>query len=148
MLAGCAADPARLNPGTSRDEALRSLGPPSASYPLGNGQRLQYSRLPAGFEVTNVDLDAAGRVVSVRQELDERWFGGTIRPGVWNRDDVLRTYGRPYEITAVSSFDGAVWTWRYKAMNNRRLLFIYIDRQGVVQRYSVGDELFPERFPR
>ena len=103
---------------------------------------MQYSRAPSGDAVNNVDLDAAGKVVEVRQELDEALFAATIRPGEWRVDDVLRTYARPFEKSRVTSFDGEVWAWRYKAMNNRRLLYIYIDRSGVVDRYHSADELF------
>ncbi|MEO5737559.1 MAG: hypothetical protein ABIQ82_08885, partial [Variovorax sp.] len=91
--------------------------------------------------VNNVDVDAAGRVFSVRQELDEGLFASTIRPGVWREAEILRTYGRPFEITRVSSFDGGVWAWRYKTHNSRRLLYIYVDPQGLVQYYNVGDDL-------
>jgi len=65
-LSGCAGDPIRTELGATRADTLQRLGPPTAIYPLGNqGERLQYSRTPMGFEVTNVDLDASGRVVSV-----------------------------------------------------------------------------------
>jgi hypothetical protein len=85
-------------------------------------------------------------VVSVKQELDERLFDRTIQPGVgrWRVADVLRVYGRPFEITKVSSFEGDIWTWRYKWQNTPRLLYIYIDPTGVVQRYHTGDDLMLE----
>lgn len=141
-LAGCAGEPTRVAPGTSRADTLRQLGAPTSVYPLsGGGERLQYSRAPAGFEVNNVDLDAAGHVVSVRQELSDNMFDRTIRPGVWREADVLRTYGRPSEVTQVSSFDGVVWGWHYKMMNMPRFLYIYIDPTGVVQRYHTADDL-------
>ena len=146
LLVGCA-EPTRLAEGSSRDETLRQLGAPTATYALpGGGERLQYSRAPSGFEVNNVDLDSGGHVVSVRQELDERLFDRTIEPGVgrWRTADVLRTYGRPFEITQVSSFDGNIWSWRYKWQNTPRLLYIYIDPNGVVQRYHTGDDLMLE----
>lgn len=147
VLGGCASEPTRLPLGSTRAEALQQLGQPTAMYSLGNGERLQYSRAPAGFEVNNVDLGPDGRVRSVRQELDERWFDATIQPGVWREADVLRTYGRPFEITQVASFDGKVWTWHFKAANARRLLYIYIDPTGLVQRYHTGDDLQLERLP-
>ncbi|MBT2322305.1 hypothetical protein J7E62_08100 [Variovorax paradoxus] len=150
-LAGCAGEPTRIAPGTSRADTLRQLGAPTAAYPLaGGGERLQYSRAPAGFEVNNVDLDASGRVVSIRQELDERLLDRTIQPGVgvWREADLLRTYGHPFEITRVSSFDGVIWTWRYKMINARRLLYIYVDPAGVVQRYHTGDDLMRDLFDR
>ena len=148
LLAGCASDPARLSPGRSKAEVLQQLGTPTTVYPLSPGERLQYSRAPAGTEVSNVDLDATGQVVSVRQELNEGLFGATIRPGVWRVADVLRTYGQPMEISRVGSFDGVVWSWRYKAINAPRLLYIYIDPQGSVDHYSVGDDLMRERLLR
>lgn len=99
--------------------------------------------------MNDVDLDATGRVVSIRQVLDDRAFDRDIQPGVgvWREADVLRTYGRPFEITRVSSFDGVVWSWHYKSMNTRRLLYIYIDPRGVVARYHTGDDLEFERQP-
>jgi len=146
LLAGCASEPTRLPLGTTRAEALQRLGTPIAVYPLGAGERLQYSRAPMGTEVNNVDLDASGRVVSIRQELDPSLFDRTIRPGVWREADVLRTYGRPFEITRVSSFDGVIWTWRFKALNEPRLLHIYIDPTGLVARYHTADDLMRDDF--
>lgn len=141
-LAGCASDPYNVPLGASRTDVLQQAGAPTAVFPLGQGaERLQYSRAPMGFEVTNVDLDANGRVVSVIQEMDERYFAQTIQVDKWTQADVLRTYGRPYEITQVSSFNGNVWSWRYLQINNPRFLYIYLDPQGVVRRYHVGDDL-------
>jgi len=141
LLAGCASEPTRLALGTSRAEALQALGTPTAIYPLPQGERLQYSRQPMGFEVNNVDLDASGHVVSVTQVLDELRFAHDIRVDQWRAEDVLRTYGRPEEVSRVTSFNGVIWQWRYKQLNNPRLLYIYIDPQGVVRRYHVGDDL-------
>jgi hypothetical protein len=141
LLAGCAGEPTRLPLGTTRADALQRLGTPTAVYPLAGGERLQYSRAPMGTEVNNVDLDAGGRVVSIRQELDPSLFDRTIRPGVWREADVLRTYGRPFEITRVSSFEGVIWTWRFKDRNEHRLLHIYIDPTGLVARYHTADDL-------
>jgi hypothetical protein len=145
-LTGCAGEPTRLALGTTRAQALERLGAPTSAYALpGGGERLQYSRGPMGFQVANVDLDASGHVVSVRQELAESLIYRTIEPGVWRVDDVLRTYGRPFEITRVSAFDGNVWTWRYKAINERRLLHIYVRPDGVVDHYHTADDLSIER---
>jgi hypothetical protein len=146
LLAGCASDPARVQLGAPRDAVLQQLGPPTAVYRFTGGERLQYSRGPAGFQVSNVDLDAAGRVQSVRQELDEGLFGSTIRPGEWRIPDVLFTYGQPYQQTRVTSFNGTVWSWRYLHINNRRLLYIYVDPTGRVDHYNVGDDLEAERW--
>ena len=61
LLAACAA-PDRLPLGSSRDEALAKLGPPSAVHRLPDGERLQYSFQPAGPWVHNLDFDASGRL--------------------------------------------------------------------------------------
>jgi hypothetical protein len=148
-LAGCVSEPTRLPLGSTRDEALQRLGAPTATYPMPNGgERLQYSRAPMGYEISNIDVDASGRVVSVRQELFEGLFDSTIKPGVWRVDDVQRTYGRPYEITRVTSFEGNVWTWRFKSHNTRRLLHIYIAPDGVVDHYNTTDDYDLMLIPR
>ena len=137
VLAGCASDPYNVPPGATRTEVMQRVGAPTAVYPLPQGgERLQYSRAPMGFEVNNVDLDANGRVVSVIQEMDERYFAQTILIDRWRVEDVVRTYGRPYEITQVSSFNGNVWSWRYLQINNPRFLYIYIDPQGICLLYT------------
>jgi hypothetical protein len=141
-IAGCANEPTRIQPGTTAAETLQRLGAPTGRYPLNNGgERLQYSRMPAGFEVTDIDVDPSGKVVSVTQVLSEARFGYDIKVDQWRQNDVMAFYGRPYQIDRVSSFDGAVWTWRYKAVNERRMLYIYIDPTGVVRRYHTGDDL-------
>jgi len=146
LLAGCASEPTRIVPGTTAAETLQRLGPPTGRYPLtGGGERLQYSRMPAGYEVIDIDVDASGKVVSVTQVLNEARFGHDIKVDRWRQNDVVAFYGRPYEISRVSSFDGTVWTWRYKAVNERRMLYIYIDPTGVVRRYHTGDDLELDR---
>ena len=147
VLAGCASDPTRLPAGVTRAEVLQQLGQPTSEYPMpGGGERLQYSRAPAGTEVSNVDLDAAGRVVSNRQEMQDFLFDSTIKTDTWRVEDVLRTYGRPYEVTRVASYDGVVWSWRYKSLNNFRLLHIYMDAGGKVTRYHTGPDLMREQW--
>ncbi len=140
-LAACASDPSRVPSGATRDQVLQQIGTPTAVYRMPQGERLQYSRGPAGFTVFNIDLDASGRVRSVRQELQEGLFDSTIRPGEWQVEDVLRTYGRPYQQTRVASFNGTVWSWRYLQINSRRFLYIYVDPGGRVDHFNVGDDL-------
>ena len=82
-LVGCASEPTRLPLGTSRDQALAQLGTPTATYPLPNGgERLQYSRAPMGFEVSNIDVDGSGHVVSVRGDDPKTDFTTTIRKSI------------------------------------------------------------------
>ena len=88
------------------------------------------------------------RMILTGQVLDERRFDHDIQVDKWRQNDVMAFYGRPYEIRRVTSFDGNVWTWRYKSVNERRLLHIYIDPAGVVRRYHTGDDLDFDRLRR
>ena len=144
LLAACAS-PARMAPGTPAAEVLHTLGAPTGRYPLpGGGERLQYSMQPAGQTVHNIDLDAQGRVVRVEQALSEALYGQRIQPNVWTRAEVLREYGRPAQTMGVHNFDGDIWIWRYEDGTIWRLLFIDIDRAGVVRGWSNGDENLPD----
>lgn len=143
-LAGCA-QPSRIAHGTPAAEVLQALGTPTGRYPLpGGGERLQYSSQPAGQTVHNVDLDAQGRVTGVEQALSEALYGQRIQPNVWTRADVLREYGPPARTMGVHNFDGTIWIWRYLDGTTWRLLFIDIDRGGLVRGWSNGDEDLPD----
>jgi hypothetical protein len=141
-LGGCAglfADPARIAAGTPVSQIVATLGQPTARYALpSGGQRLQYA---AERRVYNVDLDAQGRAVRVEQALDERLFAQRIAPGHWTRDDVLREYGPPMRQMTVRNFDGLIFVWRYDdVLAEPYLLYIDVDRGGIVRGYSTVDE--------
>ena len=143
-LAACASDPSRLALGTERAQVLQTLGQPTAQYRL-NGQKnlaegLQYSFTPMGQAVYNVDLNAQAQVVAVTQSIDESQFP-RIEVDKWTREDVLREFGRPFEVSGVHAFKGEVWTWRYRMGPWNRLLHIYIDPSGRVTRYHTGPDL-------
>ena len=143
-LAACAM-PEKIAPGTPAAEVLQSLGAPTGRYPLpAGGERLQYSRQPSGQQVFNVDLDSQGKVTRVEQVLNEALFAQRIQPDQWTRDDVLREYGAPARTMGVHNFEGVIWVWRYADGPVWRLLYIDVDRGGVVRHYSVGDEPLPD----
>ena len=133
---------------------IEGLAQNGALHPMQEAFRenhgLQCGFCTPGMIMTAVDLvNRKGNALdeaTIRQELDDRLFDRTIQPGVdvWHDADVLRTYGRPFEITRVSSFDGVIWTWRYKTLNSPRMLYIYVDPAGVVRRYHTGDDLMLE----
>ena len=144
LLVGCA-NPDQIPPGTAAADVVQTLGRPTGRYPLPEGgERLQYSRQPAGQQVFNVDLDAGGRVVRVEQALNETLFAQRIQPDRWTREDVLREYGPPAQTMGVHNFKGVIWLWRYADGPVWRLLYIDIDPGGVVRGYSVGDESLPD----
>lgn len=144
VLAACAS-PGSIAPGTPATEVLQTLGAPTGRYAAPDGgERLQYSMQPAGQAVYNIDLDAQGRVVQVEQALSEALFGQRIVPDRWSRADVLREYGRPAQVMGVHNFDGEIWVWRYLDGPTWRLLFIDVDRAGIVRGWSNGDENMPD----
>ena len=102
-LAGCAMRPfapTGVPAGAPRDEVLRIMGPPTATYAMPDGhERLEYNRMPFGKHTFMIDLDASGRVVHWEDVLDENHFAA-IRPGM-DTQDVLRLIGPPS------------WTWHY-----------------------------------
>ena len=138
-LAGCATVPARLPVGSSRGQALQQLGQPTATYPMpGGGERLQYSRQPSGYQVNNVDLDSGGHVVAIVQALDDPVFNSPIVVGKWREADVLRAYGKPYQVTRVTSFDGPVWSWQFMDLSTPRLFYVFFDPDGDVAPFFAG----------
>ena len=141
LLAACASDPSRLALGSSRAQALQQLGKPTATYPLPDGgERLQYSTEPYGYEVNNVDLNAAGKVVAVRSELAAPLVNNPIQIGKWREAEILRTYGKPFQVTRVDSFDGTIWSWHIQQNYLPYLFYVYFDPTGVVVRYSVSPQ--------
>jgi len=142
-LAGCATPFNAFNiaPGTSRDQVIAQSGPPRNMVPLpGGGQRLQYSLQPMGRFAWMVDLDASGRVVRSEQVLTESHFHRIV-PGQWTRADVEREFGPPARLDAVSSWNGAVMTYRWQHVDRSDMFYwVYLDPQGVVGRAHPGME--------
>ncbi|WP_198972434.1 hypothetical protein [Xylophilus sp. ASV27] len=140
LLAGCAS-PAFEAPGTPMSAVLAKLGAPTGRYPLPEGgERLQYSELPAGSAVWNLDFDAAGRLRSTDQSLRYADFDRIVI-GQWTAADVRRLMGEPTKIERVASFDGPVWSYRFNDMNNLRLIHVHLDPGGVVRKIQYTDEL-------
>ncbi|MBW8759559.1 MAG: outer membrane protein assembly factor BamE [Burkholderiales bacterium] len=113
-VAGCATwpfAPTDVRAGTPRDEVLRMMGPPTATYTMPDGhERLEYNRMPFGRHTYMIDLDAAGRVAHWEDVLDERHFAA-IQPGM-TRADVLRLIGPP-SFTSNYHRPEPGFTWNY-----------------------------------
>lgn len=141
-LGGCSVFPiSSVKPGMSREEVLAAMGPPNAAVPLTQGTRLQYSGQPGGQYAFMVDLDAAGRVASVRQVLTEKDFERIV-PGTWTEADVLREFGRPALIGRVASWNGDILTYRWYGMQDM-FYWVYLDGRRVVQKAHAGVEERP-----
>lgn len=143
LLFGCAGNPFRaydVPPGTPRDVVIARLGQPTRVVRLATGERLQYSLQPVGQYAWMVDLDAAGKVLQVRQVLTESTFH-RIEPGKWTRDDVEREFGPPARIDGVAGWKGPIMTYRWRdAANSDMFYWVYLDQNNVVQRAHPGME--------
>ena len=147
ILLGCAVvDKVPL--GTVREDVLKTYGTPSQTIPLPDGgTRLQYSFQPMGRKVVMVDVDASGRVASVRQVLTEAEFA-RIEVGQWTRGDVERAFGRPGLITRVGNWQGDIMTYRWRdAVGADMLYWVYLDGNNVAQQVGQGME-FRDNFMR
>lgn len=138
-LGGCALRPfSAVQPGMSQGDVVARLGPPGAVVAIPQGTRLQYSGQPTGQFAFMVDLDASGRVLSVRQVLNARDFA-RIEPGKWTRDDVLREFGRPTRVDRVASWPGDILTYRWYDLQDL-FYWVYLDSNQVVQKAHPGME--------
>ena len=139
LAAGCAVQ--SVPPGATREEVVARYGAPSMVVPLASGTRLQYSRQPAGQTAVMVDLDAAGRVVSVRQVLNPADFSRVV-VDQWTRADTEREFGRPASIDRVGTWSGDILTYRWRDAANFDMYFwVYLDASNVVRRTGQGMDI-------
>ena len=120
---------------------------PTRVIPLpGGGQRLQYSQQPLGQETWMVDVDANGHAVRRWQALTFENFN-RIQPG-WTQAEIEREFGPPARVDRVASWNGPVWTWRWRDNANADMFYyVYFDERGIVQRAHQGMELRNFRVP-
>ncbi len=133
VLTGCAVESLRL--GTPRDDVIKKFGKPTAVVGLASGTRLQYSLQPEGRSAVMVDMDAADKVVSVRQVLNPADFSRVVA-GKWTRQDIEREFGRPARIDHVANWRGDIMTYRWLDGAQNMYFSAYLDTNNVVQ--SVG----------
>jgi len=131
LLAACALPPytpTDVHPGDGRDQVLRVMGPPTGVHTMPDGhERLEYNHMPAGRHTFMIDLDAAGRVRSWEQVLDERHFA-TIQPGM-APEQVRSLLGPP---TMTSEFarprPGILWMYRWETIERCVVFEVAFDR--------------------
>lgn len=145
LLAGCAFKAVPV--GTAQEDVLKQMGRPTDTVALAPGvaavTRLQYSRQPSGQSVVMVDLDASGRVVSVREvlTLDELT---KIEVGKWSRADVEREFGRPARISHFMSWKGDVMTYRWRNDTGQNMFYwVYLDEKQIAQQVGQSPEPDP-----
>lgn len=134
VLAGCVQPWQRFTPGEDQSALVARLGPPREIYDLPNGgKRLMWPTQPMGEVTTAADVDASGKVVTVRQVLDPNEFY-KAQIGTWTKQDVLVNFGRPVETSYFPLMKREVWTYRYLEDNVWYQLYnFYFDPQGVLR---------------
>ncbi len=138
-LAACAV-PEWQKPGTPLADIEHAMGRPTLTEALpGGGQRLVYSRQPAGQQVYHMDFDAQQRLTSVTQVLTLENFQA-LQNGVDTRDSVRRRFGPPALVERVARFDGDIWTYRILDNGDPRQAHVHLDPAGVVRRVMFTDE--------
>lgn len=133
-LAGCASyDGYNLTPGTSRDEVVRTMGPPAMELPNPDGtHELVYPRGPMGTQTFMADIGRDEQLRSIRQVLTDDMFDGRITRGL-TRDDVLRLIGPPGDRMYFPLKQQDSWEYRYKDTWGYIAFFsVDFDREGRV----------------
>ena len=122
-LGACASYDGRgLRPGMSTEAEVRgAMGPPAVVFDNPDGsKRMAYPRGPLGTDTFMADIGSDGRVVSVRNVLNDETFY-QVQPGM-TRDEILRLIGPPGETMAFSRVGRYAWdyrfvdTWGYRAI--------------------------------
>lgn len=133
-LAGCAQPWQKFQPGEDQSALISRLGPPREIYDLPNGgKRLMWPTQPMGEVTTAADIDAAGKVVTVRQVLQANEFY-RAQIGQWTKRDVLVNFGRPEETAYFPLMKREVWTYRYQEDSVWYLLYnFYFDDNGILR---------------
>ncbi|HEV3106636.1 MAG TPA: hypothetical protein VGZ01_13210 [Trinickia sp.] len=134
VASGCAPPWQRVVPGEDQSALINRLGPPRETYDLPDGgKRWMWPTQPMGEVTTAADVDASGKVVSVRQVLQPLEFY-RAQIGQWTKRDVLVNFGRPVETSYFPLMRRDVWTYRYQEDNVWYLLYnFYFDEQGVLR---------------
>lgn len=133
-LAGCAQPWQGFTPGADQSALVARLGPPREIYDLPDGgKRLMWPTQPMGEVTTAADVDASGKIVTVRQVLQPSEFY-KAQIGTWTQKDVLVNFGRPVETAYFPLMKREVWTYRYLEDNVwYQLYHFYFDSQGILR---------------
>ena len=146
-LSACATFSRTPPAGTPLAEVTAKLGKPDAVYPdPAGGQVLEYRGQPMSQYQHRARIGADGRLVSYDQVLTSENFA-KIQPARWTKDDVLRSFGRPAEVSRDRATGDEVWSYRYKqdgVWNSYRN--IYFNIRGEVRRTDdTPDPLLDDR---
>jgi len=134
--------------GTPLAEVTARLGRPSAVYADPNGgQVLEYRGQPMGQFQHMARIGPDGRLLSYEQVLTAENFA-TVDVNRWTKDDILRHFGRPAEVSRDRASDDEVWSYRYKDRGVwNSLMNVHFNRRGIVRSMArSADPQLDERF--
>jgi outer membrane protein assembly factor BamE (lipoprotein component of BamABCDE complex) len=149
-LAGCATSlfNKSVPAGTPLAEVTARLGKPTEVYaePDG-GQVLEYRGQPMGQFQHMARIGADGKLVSYEQVLTSANFA-RVDVNHWTRDDILRHFGRPAEVSRVRFENAEVWSYRYKEDGVwNSMMNVYFNERGIVRQLrNEPDPLLDDRY--
>jgi hypothetical protein len=147
-VSGCGALSRKPAVGTPLADVTARYGQPSATYPdPDGGQVLEYRGQPMGQFQHMARIGADGRLLSYDQVLTSDNFA-KVQIGRWNKDDILRHFGRPAEVSRVRLDDREVWSYRYKedGVWNSMMNVYFNGRNVVLKLQNTPDPLLDERY--
>ena len=127
-----------------------ALGQPNAVYPEPDGgQVLEYRGQPMGQFQHMARIAPDGRLLSYEQVLTSENFA-KVKVDRWTKDDILRNFGRPAEVSRVGFHNYEVWSYRYKEAGVwNSMMHVHFDQQGVVRQMLNGpDPRYDDRYRR
>jgi hypothetical protein len=125
-----------------------ALGEPNAVYPdPAGGSILEYRGQPMGQFQHMAHIGADGKLVSYDQVLTSENFA-RVKVDQWNKDDILRNFGRPAEVSRVYAHNYEVWSYRYKEAGVwNSMMSVHFDEAGIVRQMLNGpDPLYDDRY--
>jgi outer membrane protein assembly factor BamE (lipoprotein component of BamABCDE complex) len=135
-------------PGAPLAEVTAKLGQPTEVYrePDG-GQDLEYRGQPMGQFQWMARIGPDGRLVTYEQVLTNAGFA-KVKVDHTTKDEILRMFGRPAEISRVRFHDYEVWSYRYKESGVwNSMMSVHFDQDGIVRQMLNGpDPLYDDRF--
>ncbi|MPW22715.1 hypothetical protein GCT13_39410 [Paraburkholderia sp. CNPSo 3157] len=146
VLCACVQPWEGFRAGEPESAVVARLGPPREVYDLPNGsRRLMWPTQPMGEVTTAADIDAAGKVITVRQVLQPGEFY-RAQPGKWTKSDVLVQFGRPAETAHFPLMKREVWSYRYLEDGTWYQLFHFsFDDSGVLRSTMKSPDPLHER---
>ena len=147
-LSGCTLFRQPPPPGAPLAQVTAALGRPDAVYPEPDGsQILEYRGQPMGQFQHMARIGPDGRLLSYEQVLTAENFA-TVDVNRWTKDDILRHFGRPAEVSRDRASDDEVWSYRYKDRGVwNSLMNVHFNRRGIVRSMArSADPQLDERF--